>query len=503
MQPLLGVDIGTTSTKVVLYDATGHVTASANHGYRLTQTEPGMAEENPAAIFKAVITGIQAVMPHAQQPIGGISFSAAMHSLILLDANHEPLTRMFTWADNRAKAAADQLRTQPQAQQLYQNTGTPLRPMTPLAKLIWLGQAQPAVMAKLRWAVDIKSYVIYRLTGELVMDYSIANATGLFNLNTFSWDPLALQLAHITTAQLPQLVDTTTQITGLQPQLAAELNLAVSTPLIVGASDGCLSNLGLNAIAPGVAALTIGTSGAVRVVTDQPQLDPHGRLFCYYLAPHRWVVGGPVNNGGNVLKWVRDTFYSQETQQLAQHHQNSYDLITKQAGQVPAGSHGLIMHPYLNGERAPLWNANARGAYFGLTAQHTRADLSRAALEGISFNLLQVAELVQQLTGPFQSLQATGGFANSVTWRQILADVLATPLVIPDSFESSCLGAAVLGWVSLGQLPDLTAVAGLVGHEQKVHPEPSAVNTYQRLYPIYQALTTAYQPLFSALADFN
>jgi len=493
MQPMLGVDIGTTSTKVVLYDANGQVTASANHGYPLHQDLPGMAEEDPAAIFTAVLTGIQAVIPQAEQPIGGISFSAAMHSLILLDDTHQPLTRMYTWADNRAKAAADQLRALPQAHQLYLNTGTPIRPMTPLAKLTWLAQTNPDLLAKTCWVVDIKSYVIDQLTGQLVMDYSIANATGLFNLHDFDWDPLALKLAHIQAEQLPKLVDTTAQVIGLNPAFATKWQLNPQTPLIVGASDGCLSNLGVDAIEPGVAALTIGTSGAIRVVTDQPQLDPKGRLFCYYLAPNRWVVGGPVNNGGNVLKWVRDTFFDGA----------DYATITQLASQVPAGSHGLLMHPYLNGERAPLWNANARGAYFGLTAQHTRADLSRAALEGIGFNLVQVAELVQQLTGPFKSLQATGGFANSATWRQLLADIFATPLIIPDSFESSCLGAAVLGWVSLDQLTDLTAVAKLVGHEQVVTPNAKAVATYQRLYPIYQDLTTAYQPLFEQLAAFT
>ncbi|MFC6179739.1 gluconokinase [Lactiplantibacillus daowaiensis] len=498
MQAMLGVDIGTTSTKVVLYDQNGQVIASANHGYPLYQTTPGMAEEAPAEIYQAMVQGLTEVTAKQPQlPIGGISFSAAMHSLILLAADGQPLTRMYTWADNRAKAAADQLRTRSDALTLYQHTGTPLHPMTPLAKLVWLEQTQPALKHAARWVVDIKSYLIYRLTGQLVMDYSIANATGLFNMQTFDWDPLALQLAAIKADQLPALVDTTAQVTGLAADLAAQWHLTPTTPLIVGASDGCLSNLGLNALQPGVAALTIGTSGAVRVVSDHPQLDANGRLFCYYLAPNRWVIGGPVNNGGNVLAWVRQQLFGHDAAVP------SLAKLSDLVSQVPAGSHGLLMQPYLNGERAPLWNADARGAFFGLTAQTTRAEMTRAALEGITFNLVHVAKLVQNLTGPFTSLQATGGFANSAPWQQLIADSFATPVTIPNSFESSCLGAAILGWVSLGELANIEAASTLVGAEQTIVPDPATVATYQQLYLLYQQLQQVSQPLCQQLARFK
>ena len=499
MTEIIGVDIGTTSTKVVLYDQTGSAIASANHGYPLYQTEVGMAEEDPAAIYNAVITGLAEVTAKATQPIAGISFSAAMHSLILLDDQFAPLTRMYTWADNRAAAAAAQLRARSDAHDLYWRTGTPLHPMTPLSKLVWLAQTQTALHQQARWFVDIKAYVLQRLCGQLVTDYSIANATGLFDLHQLKWDPQALQLAQVRVEQLPQLVDTTTQLTGLTPQLAKQLRLSPNTPLIVGASDGCLANLGGNAIEPGVAAITIGTSGAVRVVTDQPKLDPQGRLFCYYLAPNRWVIGGPVNNGGNVLHWVQTTLFTTENPDKPM----TYEQITRLATQVPAGSHGLLMHPYLNGERAPLWDANARGAYFGLTARHTRADMARAALEGICFNLAHVAKMVQALTGPFTNLQASGGFTRSETWRQILADSFDTTVTIPASFESSSLGAAVLGLASLELIPDLSAVQTMVANDQQQLPKETNVTIYRELYPIYEQLATAYQPIYQQLAKFN
>ncbi|BDZ30454.1 gluconokinase [Lactiplantibacillus sp. WILCCON 0030] len=503
MAEIIGVDIGTTSTKVILYNQAGKIIASENHGYPLYQTVPGMAEESPTAIYDAVVAGITAVAAKATQPVAGLSFSAAMHSLILLDDQFVPLTRMYTWADNRAAAAAAQLRALPNAHELYRHTGTPLHPMTPLSKLVWLAQTQPTLHQQARWFVDIKAYILHRLCGQLVTDYSLANATGLFNLQTFDWDAQALKLAQVQATQLPQLVDTTTQLTGFDPQLAATLHLSPATPLIVGASDGCLANLGVNAIDPGIAAVTIGTSGAVRVVTDTPKLDPEGRLFCYYLAPHRWVVGGPVNNGGNVLHWVQETLFAAETAANATTGQSTYDLITSLAAKVPAGSHGLLMHPYLNGERAPLWDANARGAYFGLTARHTRAEMARAAMEGIIFNLAHVAKMVQALTGPFTNLQATGGFARSTTWRQILADIFDTTVTVPASTEGSSLGAAVLGFESLGLITNLAEVHHLVGNTTSQVPNPTNVQTYQALFPIYEQLAEAYQPIFKELAKFK
>lgn len=271
---MIGLDIGTTSVKTVLYDLDGKVLGYSNNLYPLYQDQPDMAEEDPEEIFAGVLDGLTAVLRKADLKNGalkGVSFSAAMHSLILLDENHKPLTRAITWADNRAVKYADELRENGVGKQLYEKTGTPIHPMTPLSKLIWLRNEKPDLFKQAKCFIGIKEYVLYKLFGQLKEEYSTANATGLFNIFKMDWDDQALEVAGITRDQLPELVDTTDKMVGLKDEYARVIGIDKDVPFIMGATDGPLSNLGVNAIDPGVVAVTIGTSGAVRVITDKQE----------------------------------------------------------------------------------------------------------------------------------------------------------------------------------------------------------------------------------------
>lgn len=497
---MIGTDLGTTSTKSVLYDQTGRVIANANVGYPLYHDQPDMAEEDPEEIWQAVQKTIQQVSQAVNaDDIVGIAFSAAMHSVILLDEHRQPLTRVITWADNRAAAVASDLQASPLGNRLYQATGTPIHPMSPLVKLHWFANAHPGTFAAARYVVGIKEYIIERLTGQLQMDYSMANATGLFNLHTFKWEPAALAFAHLTASQLPPLVDTNAVIRGLQPAVANNLGLKATTNVVMGASDGALSNLGVGADEPGVAAITIGTSGAVRVMTTKPYLDPNGRLFCYYVAKDRWIVGGPINNGGQVFRWVRDQLFPAESEAAKQQGQDPYDQLTALAAAVPAGAHGLLFHPYLSGERAPLWNANARGSMLGVTPTTTRADMARAVLEGISMNLNAVVQLTKKAE-PIHAIRATGGFARSPFWCQLLTDILGQPLTIPVSFESSCLAAAVMGFEALDIVPNLNVIHTMIGTTNTYQPQAANQDRYRQLQATFDHVTAALTPLYAEIA---
>ncbi|WP_461214039.1 gluconokinase [Lacticaseibacillus sp. GG6-2] len=492
MAIVIGVDIGTTSTKVVAFDQHGQALASVDHPYPLIQSTPDMAEEEPEAIFEAVVQGLQEVVASVG-PVAGISFSAAMHSVIVLDRADQPLTRVLTWADNRGVRVAERLKSTPQGAALFASTGVPIHPMSPLIKLMWLNEAAPAVMAQAVHIVGIKDYVLFRLFGRFVQDYSLANATGLLNLFTLDWEPTALALAGVSAAQLPQLVDTNYQLSGMLPTLAAKIGIDPQTPVIVGASDGVLSNLGVGANRPGTVALTIGTSGAVRTIVSKPVVDPDGRLFTYYLAPGRYVVGAPVNNGGVVWRWARDTFAAT----------GGYGALENQARQIPAGADGLLFLPYLGGERAPLWDADARGSFIGLTRQHGQAAMIKAVMEGISFNLFGVLQLVERVVGKPTRIQATGGFARSALWKQVLCDIFDLPVVLPEAFESSALGAAVIGMQALGIIDSLDDVEQMVGGTETLAPNAKTAALYATLWPLWQDVNTRLASAYAPLAAFQ
>jgi gluconokinase len=254
---------------------------------------------------------------------------------------------------------------------------------------------------------------------------------------------------------------------------------------VVGANDGVLSNLGVNAIGPGEVAVTIGTSGAMRAVVDRPLTDPSGRTFCYALTERHWVIGGPVNNGGLIFRWVRDEFAAAECETAKRLGIDPYEILTRIAERVQPGAEGLIFHPYLAGERAPLWNANLRGSFFGLGMHHRKEHMIRAALEGVIYNLYSILPAVEALIGPTRTIKATGGFARSGLWRQMMADVFDREVVVPESFESSCLGAAVLGLYALGRVDSLEVISSMVGATQRHTPIEQNVVVYGRFISVF------------------
>lgn len=479
---IIGIDVGTTSTKAVVFDDSGRTWASAKQGYPLTHPQPDRAEQDPAAILQAVVTTVQAVC-HQVDPakIEALALSTAMHSVMLLDHDHQPLTPLLTWADNRSAAITAAWQEAHVDLAHYQRTGTPNHPMTPLAKLRWWQMQQPVLYQQAHYIGDLKSYLCWQLSGHFQIDESLANATGLFNWQTGTWDQTLLTELQLEPQQLPQIVPITTQLL-LTETVRQQLGLPATTPLVIGASDGALANLGLAATDHHQIALTIGTSGALRIISPQPHLDAAGQLFCYKLRADQWLIGGPVNNGGLVLEWAAATFAGLTTASSAP-SQHDYQATLARASQSPAGAHGLLFYPYLNGERAPLWTADARGSLLGLTQQHNSADILRAVLEGITLNLRLVYQQIIALTGPVTAIHAAGGFARSPFWCQLVTDVFGQNVIVPAQVESSSLGAAIVGWQSLRADPTFTIP---VQTTATYHPQAATQARYQELFTIWQ-----------------
>lgn len=479
---VIGADIGTTNIKALAYDpVTEEVVAHASRPLTTKQPKPGFSEQEPEAIWRAfgqVMREVMAEVGRAGRSVQMVAFSSGMHSLMAVDEAGKTLTNALLWSDNRAETEANTLRTHQAAlgQAIYQQTGIPIHPMIPLCKLAYWRHHQPELLKKAARFISIKEFLWFRLTGEFQIDFSMATATGLFDQEHRQWSELSLSVAGITAEQLSDPVPTNHQ----QPLLESAVKhtgLPAETALLIGASDGCLANLGAGAIASGITTITIGTSGAIRQTVRQPLRDPQGRLFCYHLAEGYYVVGGPTNNGANVLQWLSDNLMRAKT-----------EAALTEAASVNAGSDGLLFLPYLQGERAPLWNAAIRGAFSNVDWSHTQAHFARATLEGVLLNLWSINALLSEQTEPTHVIHANGGFAQSEFWVQMLADIAGVPVRLNASNESGAIGAILLALTALGRYSTLDKAAASVNFGKTYKPNTKNHHVYREAFERFRVV---------------
>ena len=502
---IAAIDIGTSSTRALLFDGARPTGQIAAVEYPLLAGEPGAAELDPEQVSNGVIESLARLRQVSH--IDAVALSSAMHSLLAVDAGGAPLTRALTWADNRAGAAAQMLRQSAQGAAIYAATGVPLHPMSPLAKLLWLREARSEVFPRADKFISILEFVCHRLFGIWQVDHGVASSSGLYSLAGRDWDPAALNAAGIDPTRLSQLVAPGTILRGLNASSIARTALSAETPFVLCGSDGCLANLGAGALANPSAAqmrravLTIGTSGAFRMTVDRPATDAQMRSFCYTLAPRQFVIGGATNGGGMPLRWLRDNF-----PQLRNGLEGAdpYAALADIAAQAAPGAGGLLFHPYLAGERAPLWNADARGSFIGLNFRHGPPQLVRAVMEGILFNLSMILDVLEETGGACHEILAGGGFARSPFWLQMAADLFGRPLIVADNPETTAQGAALMALTALGGCADLpAAVALLAPATRRIEPAPQTHEIYARLQTIYADIPAKLIGSYAELSRFQ
>ena len=503
MDVVIGLDTGTTATKAVAAGLDGAVRAMTSVGYRLLTPSSGRAELDPHRLREAAVQALAEVAAQTRDrgdTVVAICLSAAMHGLVPLDADGLPLGPLITWADGRAAAQSTALAETGRARALQARTGTPVHPMSPLPKLAWWRENDPGlVRGTPRWG-GVKDVVVAALCGPgQPLDLSCASTTGLYDIHRRRWDDEALDIAGVRADQLAEVVPTTHVLGPLLGAVVTATGLPATTPVIIGAADGPLANLGLGATRPGVAAVSIGTSGALRTVVDTPRIDDDGRLFCFALTDEHWVVGGAVNNGGSVIRWASQAFSDGASLQGEQADDLDAQLLAEAAG-VPAGSDGLICLPYLLGERAPWWRAGLRGAYVGLRREHRRAHLVRAAVEGVCQQLALVRDGLTAAGIEVHDVRATGGAVASSLWVATLAATLDHPVRTTASPEGTAVGACLLGFHALGALPDLRSAADIIRADEPVRPDPDDAALYRRLRPLVERSALA---IADILADLD
>ncbi|RYG53705.1 MAG: gluconokinase, partial [Chitinophagaceae bacterium] len=463
-------------------------------------SEPDYSEQDPDQIFITMLYVLKNLLTDMVHPkkykVACICFSSSMHSVLAVDKKGNPMGKAITWADNRAIKEATELAGSALGKKIYNATGTPLHPMSPLTKIAWIKNNEKDKFKQVGKFLSLKAYILQQLTGEYMIDYSIASATGMLNIHKIKWEPDALKFAGITSAMLPELVPVFTKVGKLNKAYQVSLGLSANTKILIGSSDGCMAILGDGVNGEGTATITIEDSGAVRVMGTKVLQDEKQRFFNYLLTENRYVSGGPTNNGGNVFEWFTRQFGD---------FQNQYDIeysmreLINDAAQVSPGSNGLLFLPYLLGERAPIWNANARGSYFGVNIKHNKSHFVRSTIEGVLYGIYNIGKTLEEHR-TIDSLCINGSFGTLPFVTQMVADIYNKPVRIRPDYHSVSFGSYMLSATEMGIFPSLDDAVKTACVESVVMPDRKAHDVYKKHYEVFARLSTKLSGEFAAIA---
>ena len=506
MEYLLGVDLGTSGTKTVLFDVNGQAIASETVEYPLHQPQNGWAEQAPEDWWDAARTTIRSVIDQSgvkAEDIKGLGISGQMHGLVLLDADGNVLREAILWCDGRTQEECDEITNTIGRGRLIQITANPALTGFTAGKILWVRKHEPELWAKVRHILLPKDYVRFKLTGEYASEMSDASGTNLLDVPNRCWSKEILDALNIDDSLMPRLTESS-DVAGYITSEAAQLTgLVAGTPVAGGAGDNAAAAVGTGVVVEGKAFTTIGTSGVVFAHSDKVQIDPQGRVHTFCAAvPGAYTVMSCTLAAGLSLKWYRDTFCQAEIDAAKEMDTDPYILMNQQAEKSPIGANRLIFLPYLMGERSPLLDSNARGAFIGLSAIHTRKDLLRAVMEGVTYSQRQNLDVLRAMHVAPDTMLACGGGAKSPFWRKMMADVFNMPVKTVKNTEGPALGAAILAGVAAGIYKDIpTACAQVIRENEPLTPGTAEHNAYERVYSVYESLYPALKGAYGELAQ--
>ncbi|MBR3764895.1 MAG: xylulokinase [Clostridia bacterium] len=505
MKYVLGIDLGTSGTKTVLFDQNGVAMASATVEYPMYQPHNGWAEQDPKDWWNAAVETIKTVLAKSgvnKDDVVSLGISGQMHGLVMLDENNEVLRPSIIWCDQRTAKECDEIHAKVGKEKLISITANPALTGFTLSKILWVRNNEPDVYAKCRHILLPKDYVRFMLTGDYATEVSDASGMQLLDVPNRCWSDELLQILDIDKSMLAKVYESC-EVTGhVSDEAAALTGLSAATLVVGGAGDNAAAAVGTGVVEDGKAFVTIGTSGVVFAHTDKLAIDPQGRVHTFCCAvPGAWHVMGVTQAAGLSLKWFRDTFCAAEKETAAQMGVDVYELTNKQAAQSPIGSNRLIYAPYLMGERTPHLDADCRGMFFGLSAMHQRRDLLRAVMEGVTFSQMDSLSVLAEMGVAPETMLACGGGGKSPLWRQMLADVFNVPVATTVNTEGPALGVAILAGVGAGLYESVPAAcAAMIKRNPTQNPIEENVPKYAAVYALYKKLYQANKELFKDLA---
>jgi len=505
---IIAHDLGTTGNKATLYDGEGHLVGSSFFAYPTEYPQTGWAEQNPDDWWRAVCRSTHQLLRKTsvrRDDVACIVFSGQMMGCVPLDREARPLRNAIIWADQRAVQQAAWVGERITPETVYRITGHRLSASYSLAKILWLHNHQPEVFEGTYKFVHAKDAMVARLTGTFATDTGDASGTNIYDLELGEWSKPILEAARLDARKLPDIRQSIEVVGTVASAVSEEAGVAAGTPVVIGSGDGPCATAGAGVVAVGAAYNYIGSSSWIAVASSTPMHDPSCRTFTFaHLVPQLYVPTGTMQAAGASYQWLRDQLCTQEVQSASELNISPYELMNREASDSPPGANGLIYLPYLMGERSPRWNPRARGAFVGLTVRHTRADMIRAVLEGVTLNLRVILDAFRAQRAHIQSIRIIGGGARGRFWNQILADVYGIPverLTILE--EATSMGAALAGGVSVGLYPGFGMIESMNQVAEVFQPNPRAQQVYEEIYPIFDTTYQALEPIYDMIAKLT
>lgn len=491
MRYLIGIDLGTSGTKTVLFDERGCKIAAHTVEYPLYQPQNGWAEQDPDDWWEASCEGIKSVINQAgiaPDRIVGVGISGQMHGLIMLDKHGNVLRKSIIWCDQRTEAECDEIERKIGRKRLVEITANLAMTGFTASKILWVKNNEPSVYEKCAKIMLPKDYVRYRLTGEFATDISDASGMQLVDVPHRCWSDEVLNALDIDKSLLGKIYESC-EVTGKVSAIGAEKSgLYPGTIVVGGAGDNFAAAVGTNTVSAGKAFTTLGTSGVIFAHTDEVAIDSKGRVHTFCSAvPGKWCVMSCTQAAGLSLKWVRDTICSEEIQTAKMTGRSTYDVMNDLASSVPIGANRLIFLPYLMGERSPHVDPNARGVFFGLSPMHNRAHLIRSVMEGVAYSQRDCMEIFKEMNVLIEDMYACGGGARSELWRNMLSNLYRCPVSTLSNDEGPALGAVILAGVGAGIYDSVEyACENIVKKADTINYKETEALEYDKYYKIFR-----------------
>jgi len=501
---LLGIDLGTTSLKVSIFREDGVLAASQSSEYPILAPIVGYAEQDPNLWWEGFLNAckiLKAEHPEIMKAVIGIGLCGQMHTQVYLDEQFHVLRPAITWMDQRSAEIVDRINRDPDSKALIQKeTGNTASTTYTALHIKWVIENQPEVWQRVRHILVAKDYLKYLLTGEMVTDYAEASGTLLFDVKNERWSAAAFNFFGIPMDYFPRSMPSDVVIGALLPEAAQLTGLPAGIPVINGSSDNSASALGSGMTQSGEVSLILGTAGVITVCSDHPLEDALGRTLCWhYCLPHHWVTLGIMQTAGESLEWFKNAFDKAEDEKATS--KDIFERYNKSIQAIPEGCDGLTFLPYLNGERTPYWDTNARGVFFGINLKTSKAHFVRAIMEGVSYAFRNNIETVESLGININEVRAVGGGLKSQIWLEILGKVLRKPIVTVNVPDTANLGNILLCGKALGIYASYTeAVKQMVKIENRVYYPEGAV-CYEKQYPLFLELYQALKPSYRYVAE--